>query len=107
MDEPTDVSISNFARSPETPASVPPPRLDGVGDWKPLKLAMSPARLAPALSKQAIESRDAAEKTLWYWNLSCAIAHGGQAVAALILALLNFNGTIGNFKLPLTTTFLE
>jgi hypothetical protein len=31
------------------------------------------------------EKRSAVEKSLWWWNLSCAIAHGVQAAAALAI----------------------
>lgn len=32
-----------------------------------------------------VTKREAVEKSLWWWNLSCAIAHLVQAAAALII----------------------
>ena len=108
MENPTAVQVQNAAAVVASPAPARSNSGNKVEEWRSLKLPMSPNsnfRLNPGLSIQQTESRAKAERNLWYWNLCCAIVHGAQAIAALVLALKVVQ--IGNFKLPLTTIFLE
>jgi hypothetical protein len=52
------------------------------------------------------DKRLAMEKSLWYWNLSCCILHFIQAIICLIGGLRK-GTSAGDFRLPLTTLFLE
>lgn len=52
------------------------------------------------------KQREAAEKSLWRWNLVCGCFHLFQAIVVLALGL-GKSGRFAGFKLPLTTSFLE
>lgn len=47
----------------------------------------------------------ATTRSLWWWNFSCMLLHGFQAIISLIMATRVTR--IKNFKLPLTTQFLD